>query len=247
MSLLDIHITDKTFAAAGEAHAHKVLHNVSLSVAPGEVVALTGPSGCGKSTLLSLVAGLDQAYEGRIMMAGETSLAMVFQEPRLLPWRSVHDNLALVLPDTPDRSQRISAVLDAVGLPDKASVFASRLSLGMARRVALARAFILQPDLMLLDEPFTSLDERHARKLRALLRRLLQEQGVTALFVTHDLGEAIELADRIVVMDGQPASIVHEEMVGLDQAARRDSVARETRLQRLRMTLGLNDDDGEDM
>ncbi len=222
---LRIAVESKRFPAVGEAPERHVLGPVRLELAPGEVVAVTGPSGCGKTTLLSLVAGLDRSFDGRIDRPAGSRLAVVFQEPRLLPWRTVRDNLALVLPDTAETPARIAAALDEVGLADAASTFASRLSLGMARRVALARAFAVRPDLLLLDEPFASLDAPTAQRLRLLLLDLLAAHRVTGLFVTHDIEEAVMLADRLVVLSISPATVTADMAVGLDAAARRDRAA----------------------
>jgi NitT/TauT family transport system ATP-binding protein len=224
-SALRIVIDGKRFPAVGASPERHVLGRLRLELRPGEVVCVTGPSGCGKTTLLSLVAGLDRDFDGRIERPGDSRLACVFQEPRLLPWRTVAENLALVLPDTAEARRRIAAALEEVGLADAASTHASRLSLGMARRVALARAFVVEPDLLLLDEPFASLDVANAHRLRLLLLDLLAARGVTALFVTHDLEEAVMLAHRLVVLSASPATVTADIAVGLDAAARREPAA----------------------
>jgi NitT/TauT family transport system ATP-binding protein len=202
-----------------------VLGPLRLGLRRGEVVALTGPSGCGKTTLLNLVAGLDRGFDGRIERPARGRLAYVFQEPRLLPWRTVADNLALVLPDGPAARGRVEAALAEVGLEDAARTMAARLSLGMARRVALARAFVVEPGLLLLDEPFASLDAPTAHRLRLLLLDLLERHAVTALFVTHDLAEAVMLAHSLVVLSGTPARLAMRIPIGLAPAARRDPAA----------------------
>ena len=221
---LRVAIESKRFPAVGEAPERHVLGRLRLDLAPGEVVAVTGPSGCGKTTLLNLVAGLDREVDGRIEWPAGSRLAVVFQEPRLLPWRTVRDNLALVLPDAADTPGRIAGALAEVGLADAASTFASRLSLGMARRVALARAFAIRPDLLLLDEPFASLDAPTAHRLRLLLLDLLAAHRVTGLFVTHDIEEAVMLAHRLVALSVSPATVTADIAIGLDPAARRDPV-----------------------
>lgn len=219
--ILEVDLSGKSFPAAGQAPPRAVLGPVRFSLGPGEVVALTGPSGSGKTTLLNIVADLDPSYEGRIVRRAQ-NLAYVFQEPRLLPWRTVEENLALVLPETAASPSRIVAALEEVGLGEARSSFASRLSLGMARRVALARAFIIEPDLLLLDEPFASLDGPTARRLRLLLLELLARRRTAALFVTHDLGEAVMLASRILVLGGSPATIQLDRAVSLSRAERLD-------------------------
>ncbi|HMU49518.1 MAG TPA: ABC transporter ATP-binding protein [Geminicoccaceae bacterium] len=219
--MLRVVIGGKRFPAVGEAPERYVLGRLDLGLAAGEVLAITGPSGCGKTTLLNLVARLDRDFEGNIERpAGR--LAYVFQEPRLLPWRTVAQNLALVLPDAADTPRRIAGALDEVGLGDAASTFASRLSLGMARRVALARAFVVHPDLLLLDEPFASLDAPTAWRLRLLLLDLLAAHRASVLFVTHDIEEAVMLAHRLVMLSGTPAVVTADIPIEIDAAARRD-------------------------
>src|ERR687897_1267451 len=170
-------------------------------------MALFGPSGCGKSTLLNLVAGLDSDFAGEVLLPEPARIAYVFQEPRLLPWLTVEDNLALVLADDPQSDAKIAQWLGEMGLADVRAVFPTRLSLGMARRVALARAFIIQPTLLLMDEPFVSLDEPTADRLRRLLLDALRAHPATVLFVTHNLREAITLADRIALLTPAPARV----------------------------------------
>jgi NitT/TauT family transport system ATP-binding protein len=233
MAALKVDIETKAFPALGRAPVREVLDRVRLEVAAGETVAIIGPSGCGKTTLLNLIAGLDRGFTGRIERGPDTRLAYVFQEPRLLPWRTVSQNLALVLPEAPETRTRILRVLAEVGLEGAAEVFASRLSLGMARRAALARAFVVEPSLLLLDEPFVSLDESTAHRLRLLLLDLLERHRTAALFVTHHLPEAIMVAHRLVFLGGSPARILAERRIRLDAAARRDPLAVESWRQRL--------------
>ncbi len=226
MAALTVAITDKSFPALGAAPARHVLDRLRFSVEPGETVVITGPSGCGKTTLLNIVAGLDRRFEGRVEMPEDTRIGYVFQEPRLLPWRTVEDNLRLVLRgEERESARRIGEVLAEVGLADAHHLYASRLSLGMARRVAIARAFVVRPTLLLLDEPFVSLDEPTAVRLRRLLLDLLATHRVTTLFVTHNLREAIMLADRLIFLSRSPARIVSDLRVPLDRAARTDERA----------------------
>jgi ABC-type nitrate/sulfonate/bicarbonate transport system ATPase subunit len=222
---LHVRVDSKRFPAVGEAPARQVLGQLGFVLRRREVVALTGPSGCGKTTLLNLVAGLDADFDGRIQYPSAGRLAYVFQEPRLLPWRSVEQNLALVLPRGEASRQRIAHTLAEVGLGDAATTFASRLSLGMARRAALARAFVIEPDLLLLDEPFASLDRATAQRLRLLLLDLLEARRAAALFVTHDLEEAVMLGHRLLVLTASPARLAAEIPIPLSAAARRDETA----------------------
>lgn len=225
MAALSLEVREKWFPAVGDAPAKLVLADVRLTVEAGRRVAIIGPSGCGKTTLLNIVAGLDRDFTGSVATAAGTRLAYVFQEPRLLPWRTVEDNLALVLDRGEDAKAAIEAVLAEVGLEAAGQVYASRLSLGMARRVALARAFVVRPSLLLLDEPFVSLDEPTAQRLRLLLLDLLDRYGTTALFVTHALSEAITMADRLLFLSAVPGRVVAVCPVPLRAEERRRPLA----------------------
>jgi NitT/TauT family transport system ATP-binding protein len=222
---LRVALREQRFPAVGEAPPKLVIKNVTLDVPASGFVALFGPSGCGKTTLLNLVAGLDLEFDGRVMLPEPARIGYVFQEPRLLPWLTVEDNLGLVLPDEAASDARIGAWLAEMGLADVRAVFANRLSLGMARRVALARAFIIQPTLLLMDEPFVSLDEPTADRLRRLLLETLRAHPATVLFVTHNLREAITLADRLVLLSSTPSRVVREIEVTLAPERRFDAAA----------------------
>jgi NitT/TauT family transport system ATP-binding protein len=183
--------------------ALRTLEDLRLTLPMGQAGAVVGPSGCGKTTLLRLIAGLDQDYAGHIALPAHGRLGMVFQEPRLLPWRSVADNLRIAAPQS--HEDEIAAEL---GLFEHATHFPGELSLGLARRVALARALAVKPDLLLLDEPLVSLDAARARELREKIAALIDEKHITTLIVTHDLSEAIALADRIFLLSPRPAHVV---------------------------------------
>jgi NitT/TauT family transport system ATP-binding protein len=235
MATLTVEILDKRFPAVGTAPERHVLGPLRFTVDAGETVAVTGPSGCGKTTLLNIVAGLDAGFRGHIRRPQPGRIGYVFQEPRLLPWRTVADNLRLVLPGPPEEDERrIARVLAEVELTEARDVYASRLSLGMARRVAIARAFVIEPDLLLLDEPFVSLDAPTARRMRLLLLDLLAAHEPTTLFVTHDLREAVMVADRIIVLSHSPARIVADLPVRLPRDARADEEA----VEEVRRSLG---------
>ncbi|MDF1735307.1 MAG: ABC transporter ATP-binding protein [Minwuia sp.] len=193
MTALDIHVRAKRF---GE---DTVLQDLELKVADGEVVAITGRSGVGKTTLLNIIAGLDTAFEGTVSPGpADRRVGYVFQEPRLLPWRTVTENLCLASRIGPAEAERW---LRDIGLAGEGQKLPGQLSLGMQRRVAVARALALRPAVLLLDEPFASLDVETAVEMRALLQRLLAAHPTTTLLVTHDAAEAAELATRNIVLD----------------------------------------------
>jgi len=203
--------------------AREVFRNFSLNVAEGRVVALLGPSGGGKSTLLRLIGGLDKGFGGTLAIpAGR--IGMVFQEPRLLPWRSVGDNLRLAAPGLSE--QALGACLAAFELEGRAGDFPGQLSLGLARRVALARAFVIEPDLLLLDEPFASLDLGLHRRLRALLAQRIAARKMTVLIATHDLDDALLLADEVIMLGGAPAQVQHRLMIDTPRPERDENLTR---------------------
>jgi len=227
LTRLEVSIRKKVFPAVGRAGAHVALNDLSLTLADREFVCVVGPSGCGKTTLLNCIAGLDRDYEGQVSLpqvAGRDRpvVGYVFQSPRLLPWRTVMENIELV--QTPDQiaSHRVRDLLAATKLEDVTEVYPERLSLGMQRRVALVRAFVVEPDLLLMDEPFVSLDEPRAQRLRRLLLNVWKDRPTTVLFVTHDLREAIQLADRIVLLSAAPGTVLSDIRVDIDRARRGD-------------------------
>ena len=183
-----------------------VLNDVDLTIAPGEFVAIVGRSGCGKSTLLRLLAGLEAVDTGQITLDGDArarhqaDIRIMFQDARLLPWKRVLDNVALGL-DGPDAQERAREALSQVGLSDRASDWPAVLSGGQRQRVALARALVHTPRLLLLDEPLGALDALTRIEMHGLIERLWQRHGFTALLVTHDVTEAVALADRVVLIE----------------------------------------------
>jgi sulfonate transport system ATP-binding protein len=185
--------------------ARAVLSDVDLAIAPGEFVAIVGRSGCGKSTLLRLLAGLESADDGQITLDGDArsrhqaDIRIMFQDARLLPWKRVLDNVALGLtgPDVLDRARQ---ALSQVGLSDRANDWPAVLSGGQRQRVALARALVHTPRLLLLDEPLGALDALTRIEMHGLIERLWLRHGFTALLVTHDVTEAVALADRVVLI-----------------------------------------------
>jgi ABC-type nitrate/sulfonate/bicarbonate transport system ATPase subunit len=211
MTGLSVDIRKKTYGNGCCA-----IENLAFRAQPGEFVAVMGPSGAGKTTLLNLVAGLDRMMEGRITFQSGPSLQVrprtgfMFQEPRLMPWLTVQQNLALVLapPACPPLTTSLPELLTQVGLEGCGELYPSQLSGGMQRRVALLRAFIVEPELLLMDEPFQSLDAPTAQQLRTLLQDLWQRQHPTVLFVTHSLREALSLADRVLFFSPRPSRVI---------------------------------------
>jgi NitT/TauT family transport system ATP-binding protein len=202
---LDVKIARKAFTnAAGERH--DVLGEFAFQLGAGEVGVFVGPSGCGKSTMLRLVAGLDHDYEGRVARPAHARIGMVFQEPRLLPWRSVEDNVRLAAPQADEA--KLSALFAILELTAHRSHFPGELSLGLARRVALARAFAVEPDFLILDEPLASLDDALAARLRDQIAMLVDRKSVTTLLVTHDMDDAVRLGDRLFLLSSRPARIL---------------------------------------
>ena len=214
---LDVNIKQKSFRAASGGKLH-VLGELVFSLRSGEVAALVGPSGCGKTTLLRIVAGLDRDFDGRIVFPADSTLAMVFQEPRLIPWRTVEQNVRLAAPRASDAG--LEMLFQTLGLEAHRDHYPGELSLGLARRVALARAFAVEPDLLLLDEPFVSLDDALAARLREELAELVNRRPIATLLVTHNVEEAIGLADRLLLLSMGPARILADVAVARPRAAR---------------------------
>lgn len=220
---LKVRVKRKTFPPVAGRAEQTVLQDVSFDVSPGSFVVLTGPSGCGKSTLLNLIAGLDKDFDGTIDLGhGTPRLTFIFQTPRLLPWRTVRENIALALPDGDHRQAQVDPMIEQVGLKEAAAAYPERISLGMQRRAALARGFIQEPDILFMDEPFVSLDDPTAQGLRELLIGLWSRRPTTVLFVTHDRAEAVMLGTRILRMAPGAASIVQDETVRLSPGERTD-------------------------
>jgi sulfonate transport system ATP-binding protein len=207
------------------------LERFSAEIKQGEIVAVIGGSGCGKSTLLRAVAGLDPATSGTVTLdrAAITSphakIGIIFQEPRLLPWLSVADNIGFGLSELPaaERRARVARALERVGLADKARAWPRELSGGQAQRVAIARALVPQPEVLLLDEPFSALDAFTRADLQDHLLDLWADTRPTLLLVTHDVDEAVMLADRVLVMRPRPGRLFADIAVNLARPRDRNS------------------------
>jgi NitT/TauT family transport system ATP-binding protein len=215
-----------TFARGGERLS--VLENISLEVGEGEFVCLLGPSGCGKSTLLSTMAGFltptggEVRIDGQVVRSPDPRRIFVFQERGVFPWLTVEGNIGFGLGKLPrtERAQRIEHYIKMVGLEGFEKSYPHELSGGMKQRVEVARALAVNPDVMFLDEPFGALDSITRMEMRGELLRIWQAERKTILFVTHDIDEAVQLADRVVVMSARPGRI--QQIVPIDIAHPRD-------------------------
>lgn len=228
MTDIQINIKEKVYTTATKP----TIANLKLSLNSEEFICLVGPSGCGKTTLLNIIAGLDEDYDGDIL-AGQhkhPKIGYVFQNPRLLPWRTVRENIELVLDGPVDV---VDELLEVMQLSQSQHVYPERLSLGMSRRVSIIRAFAVDPELLLMDEPFVSLDAPTARQVRELLLKLWQQRPHTVLFVTHDLREAIALADRLIFLSAAPMQVVSEIVVPIARSERHNELAIESFRQQL--------------
>jgi NitT/TauT family transport system ATP-binding protein len=223
----------KTFE--GEEGPVRALQDVEFEVRDGEFVCIVGPSGCGKTTLFRIIGGIDRATGGDVLLSGEPvtgptpDLGIVFQEYHLFPWRTVRENVAFGLEQTGTeaerRRERVNEMLRLVGLEGSGDSYPSRLSGGMKQRVAIARALAVDPELLLMDEPFGSVDAQTRNMLHEELLDIWAETGKTVLFVTHDVEEAVKLADRIIVMSSGPGSVSEIVDVDLDRPRDRTDVA----------------------
>jgi sulfonate transport system ATP-binding protein len=221
---LQINNVSKTYDVSGRRRL-EVLSNASFTVEPGAFVTIVGPSGCGKSTLLRLIIGLDDEYQGDILLNGQrisgTSLTrgIVFQDHRLLPWLTLEQNIGLALQNSgrtaQDRAETIRKHIELVGLSGFEQAYPHQLSGGMAQRAAIARGLVNRPEILLLDEPLGALDALTRVRLQEELQWIWRVEGTTMILVTHDVDEAIYLSSSIIVMNSNPGRIVSEIAVDL--------------------------------
>ena len=225
VSRLDVEIVEKRFPTPTGAR-RAILADIAFHMHAREFVVVLGPSGCGKTTLLNIVAGLDRDFTGSVRLADKppdaARIGYVFQTPRLLPWRTVLENVALVLPIGADPSAA-PRLMEEVGLSDFARAYPLRLSVGMARRASLARAFAVEPELLLMDEPFVSIDAATAHRMRRQLLALWASRPTAVLFVTHNTREAAELADRILILSSVPGRLIADILVPLSREQRSET------------------------
>jgi ABC-type nitrate/sulfonate/bicarbonate transport system ATPase subunit len=212
MTALQVRLNRKTYPSRTPGMDHTALTGLDFAVPEGQFACIIGPSGCGKTTLLNIVGGLDSATDGSVSFGAgpgdATAIGYMFQTPRLLPWLTVLENVELVMDKAGIRSGRAQQLLKEMRVEDVMEAFPNRLSGGMRRRVALARAFAIEPQLLLMDEPFVSLEAPAANRLRRLLLDMWAARPTTVLFVTHDLREALYLADRVLFMSPSPGRLV---------------------------------------
>lgn len=191
-----------------------VIKDINLTIHQGEIICLLGKSGCGKSTLLRTLSGLDIDYQGDVsyrntkLTGVRDEIGMIFQEPRLLPWLNVWDNVCFGIKDREEETlKRVKRFIDYVGLTGKENVYPKALSGGMSQRAAIARSLVFGPEVLLLDEPFSALDHFTKLELQELLLKIQAKYKTTMVMVTHDIDEALYLADRIVILSHQPGTI----------------------------------------
>ncbi len=251
---MGIKLTNISKSFTNDGENLPVLRQVTLNIADGEAVAILGPSGCGKTTLLRVLAGLEQYDSGNLEIGSRTgkqaALEMIFQQPALLPWRTALENVLLPVQLSHELSSSVQIafradaleLLTRTGLRDFVTYFPHQLSGGMKSRVAIARGLVTKPDILLLDEPFSSLDEVTRGTLQEMLLRIAAERNLTVVFVTHSVDEAVVVSDRVIVLSSRPAAIMADVSVTLahDVRERRDSTAASQLRVKLREMLTAN-------
>ena len=230
MLILNINIIKKIFPLkVGNVEKKNVIFkNFDLKINTGELICVFGPSGCGKTTLLNLISNLDNNFNGLISYNNKKitkeKIGYLFQSPRLFPWLTAKENIEFPIKQEKNSKKISSNLLQKIGLTKFGNSFPNKLSGGMQRRIALARAFSTQPKILLLDEPFVSLDNKIANQLRKLLINLWKQKKPTIIFVTHDLNEAIQLSDRIIFLSNLPAKILLDYKIKIKRPRSSNSV-----------------------
>lgn len=224
-SIVDIEAVSKTFVRKGRSV--QALGTVDLAIDDGEFVTILGPSGCGKSTLLHIIGGFESPSEGRVLLDGtpvtspNRRLGMVFQQATLFPWKTIAANIAWPLRTNGvskrDAAAQAQELIELVGLHGFENAYPNELSGGMRQRAALARTLIMQPRVLLMDEPFGALDAQTREVMQEELNRVWSQRRLTVVFVTHDINEAVFLGDRVVVMGARPGRIVHTRRIELER------------------------------
>ncbi|MDR3461734.1 MAG: ATP-binding cassette domain-containing protein [Beijerinckiaceae bacterium] len=233
--LLEINIASKRYRGAGRVDLD-VIKDLRFSLAQGSVTCLLGPSGCGKTTALRIILGLDRKFEGAVTPPVDSlKLGVVFQDPRLLPWRTVEENIRLAAPSMSPSG--LEDILQSLGLSDWRAHRPGELSVGMARRAAVARALSVEPDLLVLDEAFVSLDERGASVLRQYVFGVARARGTAILMVTHNIDEALRHSDRILVLAPRPTHVLESFELAAPLVAR-DATWMETQRRRFEQVVG---------
>ena len=230
MTGFNINIRDKMFPlkVGNNEKKNVIFKNFDLKIPTGELLCIFGPSGCGKTTLLNIVAGLDNKFNGFITYnkkISEEKISYLFQAPRLFPWLTAQENIEFPIKKEKNCKKISNNLLEKIGLKKFANSFPNKLSGGMQRRIALARAFSTNPEVLLLDEPFISLDNKIADQLRKLLISLWKQKNPIIIFVTHDLTEAIQLSDRIIFLSNLPAKILLDYKIHIKRPRKINSAA----------------------
>ena len=230
MTGFNINIRDKMFPlkVGNNEKKNVIFKNFDLKIPTGELLCIFGPSGCGKTTLLNIVAGLDNKFNGFITYnkkISEEKISYLFQAPRLFPWLTAQENIEFPIKKEKNCKKISNNLLEKIGLKKFANSFPNKLSGGMQRRIALARAFSTNPEVLLLDEPFISLDNKIADQLRKLLISLWKQKKPIIIFVTHDLNEAIQLSDRIIFLSNPPAKILLDYKIHIKRPRKINSAA----------------------
>ena len=217
-----VDIREKSYENKNKPSYNSAIKNMKFIVPQGQFCCIVGPSGCWKTTLLNLLSGLDENLDGTIMYQDNSipknwPIGYMFQEPRLMPWLTVKQNVAIVTQQTAEEIKLSETLINEMGLNNYMNSFPSELSWGMQRRVAIARAFVNRPKILLLDEPFISLDETVGNLLRQMLLKLWENQKTTIIFVTHDLREAIYMSDRILFLSKGPSKVIHDLNISINR------------------------------